>query len=108
MPKVALIESVSRLASTDMSKPLYWTDSHQTQWSYLRQVELERLQRTMRMREIASFALKLQSLGSQSEWQELTHLANDLHIDVMAFNLFGVQIYLHELSRWPEQFEATA
>ena len=78
------------------------TPQLQQRWFGLRAVQLIELRRTMRMREISSFALELGVLGRDLGWPKLIEYAASLGNAVRRFDIVSVKKILGELTGWPE------
>ncbi len=89
-------------ASLDLL-PLTITADLQQQWQSLRGEALVEVRRSMRMREIASFAQELCVLGSNMQWPRLLGYADLLADSVRRFDVVAVKNLLNDLARWPEE-----
>jgi signal transduction histidine kinase/DNA-binding response OmpR family regulator len=74
----------------------------QQRWARLHDVQLTALRRTMRMREIAAFALDLRALGDDLKWPKLLAHAVTLDAAVRQFDIPAVKRLLNDLVDWPK------
>ncbi|WP_324317268.1 ATP-binding protein [Arenimonas sp.] len=75
----------------------------QARWRHLQGEALVDLRRSMRMREIAAFAMELRVLGSELAWPRLVEHAGVLAAAVQRFDVAAVKDLLGELAGWPEE-----
>jgi hypothetical protein len=79
------------------------TSELQQQWRNMRGETLIEVRRSMRMREIASFAQRLRDLGSNLQWPRLVGYADLLTDSVQRFDVVAMKNLLNDLARWPEE-----
>ncbi len=100
----ARVDLAGPVVSNLASPPQNPSPQLQQRWQQLRTENLPELIRTMRMREIAGFALELNALGVELGWPRLIEHAADLGHSVRRFELFAVRKLLNDLAGWPEEF----
>jgi signal transduction histidine kinase/DNA-binding NarL/FixJ family response regulator len=92
------------VAAADLNLlPLTITADLQQQWRSVRGETLAEVRRSMRMRDIASFAEGLRGLGSNLQWPRLIGYADLLADSVRRFDVVAVKNLLNDLARWPEE-----
>lgn len=87
------------------SAPTSWSDFRQRQWQTLHGIELTELRQSMRMREIAEYANRLEQFARDTGFGLLDVRAGALLDAVQGFDIVSVNNVLQMIAAMPESFD---
>lgn len=87
------------------SAPTSWSDFRQRQWQTLHGIELTELRQSMRMREIAEYANRLEQFARDTGFGLLDVRASALLDAVQGFDIVSVNNVLQMIAAMPESFD---